>query len=175
MKSTRDPRADYHLANSVNVVLFESKLLCIKYAHWCKITADVSVPGLWFRLLNPHLAPVKKHNKKMQWLKGTASRDWDGLLVVWMDSGLFTDEPIIVFQTICCYLVFNLEFYLLQRHCTKVAALYVIGATLLQMFHIASFPQTILLYRGSEGTGNPLTNFFIGIKRWCLQPFDKFL
>jgi hypothetical protein len=42
-------------------------------------------------------------------LKGTVSRDWDGLFVVWMDRALFGDELLIVFMTIYCFLVFNFE------------------------------------------------------------------
>jgi hypothetical protein len=44
-------------------------------------------------------------------LKGIVSRD--GLLVAWMDRALFGDEPMIVFLTIFCFLVFNFEFYFL--------------------------------------------------------------
>ncbi len=44
-----------------------------------------------------------------------------------MDRALFGDEPLIVFITIYCFLVFNFEFYFLQRYCTKVASLDVIG------------------------------------------------
>jgi hypothetical protein len=37
-------------------------------------------------------------------------------LVVWMDRALFGDEPPIVFITICCFLVFNVELYFVQRY-----------------------------------------------------------
>jgi hypothetical protein len=50
-----------------------------------------------------------------------------------MDRVLIWDEPLIVFTTIHCFLVFNFEFYVLQRYCTKVAPLCAIGAILLQM------------------------------------------
>ncbi len=42
-------------------------------------------------------------------------------------------EPVIVFINIFCFLVFNFEFYFLQRYCTQVATLCVIGATFLQI------------------------------------------
>jgi hypothetical protein len=48
-----------------------------------------------------------------------------------MDRSLFEDEPLIVFIAIYFFLVFNFEFYFLQRCCTKVAPLCAIGATLL--------------------------------------------
>jgi hypothetical protein len=56
---------------------------------------------------------------------------------------------------------FNFEFYFLQRYCTKVALLYVIEATLLQI----SNPLADLL-RVSEVIGNPLTE---GIGNFCKQ------
>jgi hypothetical protein len=68
-------------------------------------------------------------------IKGTFSRDCNALLVVWMDRALFGDEPLIVFITIYCYLVFNVEFNFLQRYFKEVALSNVIGATLLQVCH----------------------------------------
>ncbi len=70
-----------------------------------------------------------------QVFKGTVSRDWDVLVVVWMDRALFGDEPLTGFITICCFLVFNFVFYFLQRYCTKVASLCVFGTTLLQIYN----------------------------------------
>jgi hypothetical protein len=64
--------------------------------------------------------------------KGTVSRDWDELFVVWMEIALFRDESLIIYIPIYCFLVFNFEFYFLQRYCTKIASLSAIGATLLQ-------------------------------------------
>jgi hypothetical protein len=49
-----------------------------------------------------------------------------------MDRAFFGDEPLIVFITISCFLVFNFELYFLQRDYTKVAPLCAIGATLLE-------------------------------------------
>ncbi len=43
--------------------------------------------------------------------KGTVSRDWDVLLVVWMDRALLGDKPLTGFITICCFLVFKFVFY----------------------------------------------------------------
>jgi hypothetical protein len=42
-------------------------------------------------------------------LKGTLSRDSDGLLVVWMDRALFVGEPLIVFylSVACWFLTLN--------------------------------------------------------------------
>jgi hypothetical protein len=53
-------------------------------------------------------------------VKGTASRGME-------DRALFGDEPQIVFIFICCFLVFNFEFYFLQRCCKKVVRSYVMG------------------------------------------------
>jgi hypothetical protein len=50
-----------------------------------------------------------------------------------MDRALFGDETLIVLKTICGLLVLSFEFYFIQRYCTKVAPLYFIRATLLQM------------------------------------------
>jgi hypothetical protein len=46
-----------------------------------------------------------------RFFKGTVSRDWDMLLVVWMDRALLGDESLTGFITICCFLVFNFVFY----------------------------------------------------------------
>jgi hypothetical protein len=93
-------------------------------------------------------------------VKGTFSRDWDGLLVVWMDRALFGGEPMIVCKTFCCHLVVNFEFYFLQRYCMKVVPLYAIGATVLQMCQslLATIKQ--ICYGGSEGIDNPLAICF---------------
>jgi hypothetical protein len=48
--------------------------------------------------------------RKYLFVNGTVSRDWDGLLMVWMDRALFGEEPLIVFITIYCFLVLNLNF-----------------------------------------------------------------
>jgi hypothetical protein len=50
-------------------------------------------------------------DSKNVFIKGTVSRDWDVLLVVWMDRALFGDEPLTGFITFCCFLVFNFVFY----------------------------------------------------------------
>ncbi len=52
--------------------------------------------------------------------------------MVEMDRALFGDKPLIIFIPIYCFLVFNFEFYFVQRYCTKVASLCAIGETLLQ-------------------------------------------
>ncbi len=70
--------------------------------------------------------------KSTQCPERTVSRDWDGLLVVWMDWALFGDESLIVLKTIYCFLILNLKFYFFQRYCTKAAPSCAIGATLLQ-------------------------------------------
>jgi hypothetical protein len=49
-----------------------------------------------------------------------------------MERALFGDQPLIVFITISCFSVFNFGYYVLQRYCTRVAPLCVIGATLLK-------------------------------------------
>jgi hypothetical protein len=49
-----------------------------------------------------------------------------------MERALFRDEPLTIFKPIYCFLVFNFEFYFLQRCCTKVASLCAIRVTLLQ-------------------------------------------
>jgi hypothetical protein len=67
-----------------------------------------------------------------------------------MERGLFRDEPLIIFIPIYCFLVFNFEFYFLQRFCTKVASLCAIGATLLQC---------------AKGCWQPSGKFFTGGKR----------
>ncbi len=56
--------------------------------------------------------------------------------MIWVDRALFGDEPLIVFKFICCFLVFNFEFYFLQRCFKKVALLYVIRVSLLQMCQV---------------------------------------
>jgi hypothetical protein len=70
------------------------------------------------------------------------------LVVVWMDRALFGDEPLTGFITICCFLVSNFVFYFLQRYCTKVAPLCVIGATLLQIYHRLLATLRQVFYRG---------------------------
>jgi hypothetical protein len=89
----------------------------------------------------------------------------------------------IVFITIYLFLVFNFEFYFLQRYCTKVkvAPLCAIGATLLQCaigcwqpsgkFVTGSKKVLATLWqicnRASEVTGNHLTNSPKGIGIFC--------
>jgi hypothetical protein len=48
--------------------------------------------------------------------------------------------------------------------CKKVASLYVIGATLLQLCQRMLAAVLQICYRGSEGNGNPLANFLQGIR-----------
>ena len=77
-----------------------------------------------------------------------------------MDRALFRDEPLTGFITICCFLVFNFEFYFLQRYCRKVASLCAIGATLLQC---------------AKGCWQPSGKFFTAGKRVWATPSGKFL
>jgi hypothetical protein len=105
-------------------------------------------------------------------IKGNVLQDLDVLLVVWMERALFGDETLIFLKFICCFLVFNFEFYFLRRCCRKVASLYVIEATLLQMCQSCCNPSGKLVIGGqrvfatlwpifyweSEVIGNPLTN-----------------
>jgi hypothetical protein len=83
-----------------------------------------------------------------------------------MDRALLGDEPLTGFITICCFLVFNFVFYLLQRYCTKVVPLCVIGATLLQKYaiQVVSNPQANLL-QGVRGYGQASGKFVIGCQR----------
>jgi hypothetical protein len=91
-----------------------------------------------------------------------------------MDRSFFEDEHLIVFITIYFFLVFNFEFYFLQRYCKKVAPLCEIGATLLQCaigcwqpfgnkFVTGSKRVLATLWQicnwASEVVGNPLTHF----------------
>jgi hypothetical protein len=69
-----------------------------------------------------------------------------------MDRALFGDEPLAGFITICCFLVFNFVFYFLQRYCTKVAPLCVIGEPLANMPNVVSNSQANLL-QGVRGYG----------------------
>jgi hypothetical protein len=104
--------------------------------------------------------------------------------MVWMDRSLFEDESLIVCITFYFFLVFNFEFYFLQRYsyCTKVAPLCEIGATLLQCaigcwqpfgnkFVTGSKRVLATLWQicnwASEVVGNPLTNFPKGICNFC--------
>jgi hypothetical protein len=73
-----------------------------------------------------------------------------------MDRVLFGDETIIDFKTCLLFLAFKFEFYFLQRYCTKVALLYVIGETLLQMYQRLLATLWQIYYRGSEDIGNHL-------------------
>ncbi len=57
----------------------------------------------WAQLGDGHLIIFKTISFFLDF-KGTASLDWDGLLVVWMDRALAGDKPLIVFKTICCFL-----------------------------------------------------------------------
>jgi hypothetical protein len=98
-------------------------------------------------------------------------------LVVWMDRALFKDKLLIDFIIIYCFLVFNFEFYFLQRYCTKVVPLCVIGVTLMQICQscwqfsgkfvtggkmvLATLRQ--ISHRVSEFIGNPLTSSSEGI------------
>ncbi len=118
------------------ILLYPPSLLLLLYSLW----PTFLFPSSYF---SPHTALAD-----IPPLKGTVSRDWDVLLVVWMDRALFGDEPLTGFITICCFLVFNFVFYFLQRYCTKVAPLCVSGATLLQIYHrlIATLRQ--ICYRG---------------------------
>jgi acyl-[acyl carrier protein]--UDP-N-acetylglucosamine O-acyltransferase len=59
-------------------------------------------------------------------IKGTVSRGLDGLFVVGMDRALIRDEPLIVIKYMY-FLIFNFEFYFLQKCCKKVTPLYVSG------------------------------------------------
>jgi hypothetical protein len=54
----------------------------------------------------------------------------------------------------------NYEFYFLHRCGKKVAPVYVIGAALLQMCQTLSATLWQICYKGSEGTGNPVANFY---------------
>jgi hypothetical protein len=63
-----------------------------------------------------------------------------------MDRALIADESLAVFKFICCFLVFNCEFYFLQGCCKNVAPLYVIVETLLQICQrLLTNPLAILL------------------------------
>ncbi len=90
-----------------------------------------------------------------------------------MDRALFGDDPLIVFITICCFLVFNFKFYFLQRCCTKVVPLYVTGATLLQICQKLLTTLCKICYRGSEDIDNLLTNLLWGVRGYW-QPYNKF-
>ncbi len=146
---------------------FEVLCRSTKKSHMSKTVIDI-------------LALITTYKGKNVQIKGTVSRDWDGLFVVWMERGLFRDEPLIIFIPIYCFLVFNFEFYFLQRFCTKVASLCTIGATLLQCAKgcwqpsgkfftggkrvLATLGQ--ICNRVSEVIGNPLTNSPEGIDKF---------
>jgi hypothetical protein len=98
-----------------------------------------------------------------------------------MDRALFGDKPLIIFKPIYCFLVFNFEFYFVQRYCTQVASLCAIGATLLQCAKGCWQPSCKFVIGGtrvlptlrkicnrmSEVIGNPLTNSPEGIDNFC--------
>ncbi len=102
--------------------------------------------------------------------KGTISRDWDVLLVVWMDRALFWDEPLIVFLIIYCFLVLTLNFTLLR----EIALLDIIGVTLLQMCLRLLATLWQICYRGKRALAT-LWQIFIGCQRllailWQIPP-----
>jgi hypothetical protein len=69
---------------------------------------------------------VKSQLDNSQYFKGTVSRGWDRLLVVWMDRALYGDESLIVLE-IYLLLLGNFVFYFLQRCWKKVAAYMLLG------------------------------------------------
>jgi hypothetical protein len=99
-----------------------------------------------------------------------------------MDRALFWDESLIVFIKIYCFLVFNFQFYFLQRYCTQLAPLCAIGgnplanvpkvvgkllANLLQVVKRVSATLWQICNRVSEVIGNPLPNSPEGIGNFC--------
>jgi hypothetical protein len=80
--------------------------------------------------------------------------------MVWMDRASFGEEPLIVFITIYCFLVFKFEFYFLQRYCAKFASLFAIRATLLQIYRycgrvVKFFHRPESAENGARGKGSP--------------------
>ncbi len=71
----------------------------------------------------------------------------------------------IALKTICCFSVFNFEFDFLQRYCTTVASLCVIGAILLQMCHRLLATLRQICYGGDRRQWQPSGKFVIGCQR----------
>ncbi len=70
------------------------------------------------------------------------------------------DTPLIVFKNFCCSLVFNFNFYFLQRYCLKVAPFY----------DCCWSPPNLL--QGVGGYWQLSGKFATGCQR-CLQPSDS--
>jgi hypothetical protein len=93
-----------------------------------------------------------------------------------MDRAIFGNEPLLY-----NYMLLLGELYFLQRYCTKVFPLYVIGTTLLQMCDCCWQPSgkcvtgsmTVLAtlwkicYKVSQVNANPVTNSSEGIGTIC--------
>jgi hypothetical protein len=82
-----------------------------------------------------------------------------------MNRALFEYEPLIVFITFYCFLVFNFEFYFLRgTYCTKFAPLCAVGATLLQCA-IDCWQPSGKFVTGVRGCWQPSGKFVIGCQR----------
>ncbi len=102
-----------------------------------------------------------------------------------MDKALYGDEPLIDYIIVYYFLVFDFEFFCLQRYCTKVALLCIIGATLLQYAIGCWQPSSKIItgckrvlaalckisHRVSEVIGNPLTNSSEGIDTFAKSTY----
>jgi hypothetical protein len=91
--------------------------------------------------------------------------------VVWMDRTLFRDESLMVFQFICCLLVFDFEFYFFQRCCKKVGLVCHWAAP---CKCVRGYWQPSCKFAGSEDINNSLANFLWDVRGYR-QPHDKFL
>ncbi len=92
-------------------------------------------------------------------IKGTVSRDWDGLFVVWMERALFRDEPLIIFTPfiVSWFLTLNFTFF------RGIAQRLPLCVQLRQPF--CNVPKVV---------SNPLVNFLQGVRDYW-QPSSKFV
>jgi hypothetical protein len=77
-----------------------------------------------------------------------------------MDRALLGGEPLTVLSLSISSWFFNLEFQVLQEFCRKVASLYVISVTLLQMCLRLLATLWQICSKELEGIGNPLAIIF---------------
>jgi hypothetical protein len=82
--------------------------------------------------------------------------------VVWRERAYLEDEPLVVFQTICCFLVFNFNLsFFRYTYCRKYSHMYVNVATHLEVYQgfLQTPPQNLLQgvqeYWQLEGIGSP--------------------
>ncbi len=99
-------------------------------------------------------------------LKGTVSRDWDGLFVVWMERALFTDEPLTIFIPIYmyCFLVLTFNFTFFRGIAQRLPLCVQLGQPFCNVLKVVSNPLVNFL-QGVRGYWPPSGKFVTGCQR----------